>query len=291
MDYGKLFTRAWDTLWKNAFLILLGVLAVLGSGNSGGASQSRYLIQDGDIPWREFQSFDFGGPFSQADFSVLAVGGIALLVIALVLFGLVFWALGLIARGGMINAVNEIEDGESSDFGSAFRAGWEKGWRMLGIGLIPAIPGLILLVIVISILVFSGFWSNPGMDAGWNGIRAAAPMLFMICLFVPIMLAVSALQTFANRACMLEDRGVIDSYRRGWEVLTANLGPALVLFILQVVINIVLGLVFFIPAILAAMCCLLWPLLIGIQAAFAAFYSILWTLAWREWVGFPAQAD
>ena len=76
MDYGKLFTRAWDTLWKNAFLILLGVLAVLGSGNSGGASQSRYLIQDGDIPWREIQSFDFGGPLSQGDFTVLAVGGI-----------------------------------------------------------------------------------------------------------------------------------------------------------------------------------------------------------------------
>ena len=285
MDYGKLFSRAWDTLWKNAFLILLGVLAVLGNGNSSSTSQSRYLFQDGEFSWQEIQSFDSGGIFSQGDFSAFAIGGIILLVIALVLFGLVFWALGLIARGGMISAVDDLESGKTAGFVSAFQAGWDKGWRLLGIGLVPAIPGLILLVIVVSILVFSGFGFDPGDDLGWNGVQAIAPMLFMICLFVPIMMVVSALQTFANRSCVLEDRGVIESYRRGWEVLSENLGPAVVLFILQVVINIVLGLIFFIPSILAALCCLLWPLLILIQAAFMAFYSILWTLAWREWVG------
>jgi len=285
MDYGKLFTRAWDTLWKNAFLILLGVLVVLGSGNSGGTSQSRYLFQEGDFPWQDIQSYNSGGNFSQEGLSALAIGGIIVLVIALVLIGLAFWAVGLVARGGMISAVNDLESEKPAGFVSAFQAGWAKIWRLLGIGLVPAIPGLILFVIVVSILVFSGFAFDPGADIGWDSVQAFAPLLFMICLFVPIMMVVSALQTFANRACMLEDKGVVDSYRRGWEVLTENLGPAVVLFILQLVINIVLGLVFFIPALLAAICCLLWPLLILIQAAFMAFYSILWTLAWREWVG------
>ena len=283
MDYGKLFTRAWDTLWKNAFLILLGVLAVLGSGNSGGTSQSRYLFQDGDFPWQEIQNYDSGGIFSQGDSSLLAIG--IILFIALVLIALAFWVLGLIAKGGMINAVNDLESEKPAGFVSAFQAGWNKVWRLLGIGLVPAIPALILLVIVVSILVFSGFGFDKGADLSWNGVQAFAPLLFMICLFVPVMMAVQALQTFANRACMLEDKGVVESYRRGWEVLTENLGPAVVLFILQLVINIVLGLIFFIPAILAAICCLLWPLLIFIQAAFMAFYSILWTLAWRDWVG------
>ena len=104
MDYGKLFSRAWDTLWKNAFLILLGVLAVLGRGNTGGAGQSRYMFESGDIPWGEMQPFDFGDYFLNWDLSALAVGGIVLLVIALVLFGLVLWALGLVAQGGMISA-------------------------------------------------------------------------------------------------------------------------------------------------------------------------------------------
>jgi hypothetical protein len=280
MDFGKLFSRAWDILWKNAFLILLGAIAVLGNGNSGSASQSRYMFGSGDFPWGDPGSYDFGG-----DFSAIAIGGIVLLVIALILFGLVFWALGLVARGGMISAVNDLENGESPSFVSAFKAGWEKGWRLLGIGLVPAIPGLILFVIVVSTLVFSGIGYQPGMDLEWNSVRMIAPVIFVVCLFVPIMLVVSALQTFANRACMLEDRGVIDSYRRGWEVLGNNLGPAVLLFLLQTVINVVLGLVFFIPAILAAMCCLLWPVIILVQAGFLTFYSILWTLSWRDWVG------
>ena len=285
MDFGKLITRTWDTLWNNAFLILLGVLAVIGGNNSSGLSQSRYLLQSKEIPWRGLQPYDFGEVFFTKDFSVLAVGGVVLLVIALVLFGLVFWALGLVARGGMITAVDDLESGKSTSFVTAFKAGWEKGWRLLGIGLVPAIPGLILLIIMVSSLAFTNVRFFTGIEMGWSRVEAFAPLLFLICLFVPIMLLFSALQTFANRSCMLEDTGVIMSYRRGLEVLGDNLGPALILFLLQVVINIVLGIMFVIPAILAAMCCLLWPLLILIQAAFAAFYSILWTLAWREWVG------
>jgi hypothetical protein len=283
MDYGKLFTKTWDTLWKNAFLILLGVLIVLGNGNSSGASQSRYLFSGEDIPWEGIRPSDYGGAFPDFDISVFAVGGIIMLVIAIVLFGIALWALGQIARGGSISAVNDLENDKPAGFVSAFQAGWEKGWRLLGIGVIPAIPGLILIVIAISVMFFTGFNFSP--EPGWNGSAVLVPLLFVTCLFVPVMLVLTALQTFANRACMLEDLGVIESYRRGWEVLSANLGPAVILFVLQLVINIVLGLIFFIPAILAAMCCLLWPVLIGVQAAFAAFYSILWTLAWREWVG------
>lgn len=281
MDYGKLFTRAWDLLWKNAFLILLGVLAVLGGSGSGGASQSRFAFQGDEFPWDDLGNFDPGSMFHNWDASVLAIGGIFVLVGALVLFGLVFWALGLIARGGLVSGVDDLESDRPTNFITAFQAGWGKGWKLLGIGLVPAIPGLILLIIVISSLAFTG------MNYGSGGMRAFAPVIFVICLFVPIMLVVSVLSTFATRACMLEDTGVIASYRRGLEVLGDNLGPALILFGLQVVINIVLGIIFLIPSILAALCCLLWPLLILIQAAFVTFYSILWTLAWREWAGYP----
>jgi hypothetical protein len=286
MDYGNLFTRAWNLLWKNAYLILLGVLVVFGRGNSSGASQSQYLFQGGEMPWRDMQPYDFGRHFWNGDFPEFAIGGLFLLVIiAFLLISLVFWVLGLIARGGLISAVDDLERGKPAGFVSAFQAGWSKAWNLLGIGLVPAIPGLILLVIMISVMVFSGLRNYPGMEMGWQGVRTFAPVLFLVCLFVPIMLVFSALQTFANRSCMLEDTGVIASYRRGLEVLGDNLGSAVILYIIQVVISLTLGVVFLIPSIVAAVCCLLWPLWILIQACFVAFYSILWTLAWREWVG------
>lgn len=288
MDFGRLFTRAWDTLWQNTFLILLGVLAVLGRGNSGGAGQSRFLFQAEDLPWRGTGGYDFGNGLLEGGFPNIAIGGALLMVVlALILFGLVFWALGLIARGGLISAVDDLELGKPTSFVTGFQAGWDKGWKLLGIGLVPAIPALILLVILISVLVFSGVRIGAGTDMGMNQIRTFAPLIFVMCLFVPLMLIVSALQTFANRSCMLEGTGVIASYRRGLEVLGDNLGPAVILYLLQVVINIALGIIFLLPTILAAICCLLWPLLILVQAAFVTFYSILWTLAWREWVGEP----
>jgi hypothetical protein len=219
MDFGNLISRAWDTLWKNAFLILLGALAVLGNAFSSSTFQGRYVFQGGEFPWQELRRFDFIRPFSHGDFSAWAMGGILILVIALVLFCLVFWAMELIARGGMISAVDDLERGKPTSIVTALKAAWEKGWRLLGIGLIPAIPGLILLIIVVSNLKFSGFRFYSGVDMGWNGLQAFAPLLFLTCLFVPIMLLFSALQAFANRACMMEDTGVIESYRRGLEVL------------------------------------------------------------------------
>jgi len=72
MDYGKLFTRAWDIIWKYKFLILLGVLVALsGSGGSGG-NQSRYMFEGGDIPWNNMPRFDYGSPFQDMDLSILA---------------------------------------------------------------------------------------------------------------------------------------------------------------------------------------------------------------------------
>jgi hypothetical protein len=86
---------------------------------------------------------------------------------------------------------------------------------------------------------------------------------------------------------MLEDLGVIDSYRRGTSVLKANLGEAIILFLLQIAIFIALGILLFVPGIIIAVCCCLWPLLLLVQGFISAFLSALWTLAWRTWTGEP----
>lgn len=286
MDFGKLFSRAWDVLWKNAFLILLAVLAVLGGAGSGGSSQSRFAFQGGDFRWQDLPRFDFGRGFGEWGIPAAAVGGILALALVAMLVGLVFWALGAIARGGLISAVDDLEQGQATDFMAAFRAGWDKGWQLLGIALVPAIPGLVLLALLVGSLVLSGGWDFIGrFDPIRDGWTALSPLLVLTCLLIPAALILSLLRTFANRACMLEGTGVLASYQRGIEVLGENLGSAVILFLLQVALSFGVGLVMFVPGILSAVCCLLWPLLILFQAAFVAFYSILWTLAWREWVG------
>jgi hypothetical protein len=57
------------------------------------------------------------------------------------------------------------------------------------------------------------------------------------------------------------------------------------LFLIQVGIGIALALALFLPGIIAALCCFLWPLLLLFNGAVTAFTSSLWTLAWRNWTG------
>jgi hypothetical protein len=109
-------------------------------------------------------------------------------------------------------------------------------------------------------------------------------LIALACAAVPFVVLLNALRVFANRACMLEDLGVIDAYRRGLAVLIENIGPAVVLFVIQIGINILLGIAMILPGIIIALCCVLWPLFLLIQGAIAAYFSTLWTLAWREWV-------
>jgi hypothetical protein len=216
------------------------------------------------------------------------VAGIAIIAIILaVLVALVLWTVATIARGGLIAGANAVDEGRPSSFGEAWSAGWRKGWRLLGIGILPAIPGFLLAIVgVLAAVAFGGvaryFGRNVGLPVTANlGILVAG----ISCILIPIAVVLALLRTFANRACMLENLGVFASYRRGLQVLVDNLGPALVLFLIQIGISILLGIVGFLPGIVAALCCILWPLLILVQGTIAAYFSTMWTLAWRRWTG------
>lgn len=293
MDYGKIFNRSANIVWQNKFLIVLGFLAALGGGSfpggggggGGGASgngNGQPFGDPGQLP-------DIG-----AEVAGLAVGAVILLLCVVVLVGIGLWAVSTIARGGLIASVDSIETGEKSSFGRAWSAGWQKAWRLLGIGLLPGIPGLILfLIAVIGLGVYGGVAALFGEEiAGPLGLSELGIIVALFaCVIVPIMLALAILRNFAERACMLEDRGVIDSYRRGWNVLAGNLGEAIILFVLQILIFVVLGIVLFVPGIIVVLCCLLWPLLMVVQGATTAFVSAVWTLAWREWTGEPPAVE
>ncbi|MCD6287466.1 MAG: hypothetical protein J7M39_16285 [Anaerolineae bacterium] len=298
MDYGRLLRRAWDIIWAHKFLILLGVLvALVGTGGSASGTGFRFdgsgFDFDGRTPrdFRDFRGFPsmpemlrFRG--SPQDWGIPVFAGIVVIVAICIgaTIGLALWGISTTARGGLIAGVDTITASGTSSFGQAFGAGWQRIWQLLGIGIVPAIPGLLIFiaglgmtgVLALASQVFGGksFALMPGVGA---------VLIPMLCILVPIALVLNLLRTFANRACMLEDLGVFAAYRRGWNVLIANTGPAIVLFVLQIAINVALGLLMLLPGLLMALCCILWPVLILIEGAKAAYFSTLWTLAWNEW--------
>ena len=282
MEYGKILNRAVNIVWQNKFLILLGILVALGSGSGGGGGGGG---NGNGQPFGEPGQFEQFSEFG-AEIASLAAGLIIVLVCVGLIVAIAFWVVSTIARGGLIAGVDTVESGETSSFSQAWSAGWNKIWTLLGIGLLPSIPGMILFVAGLAASVgygglaaiFGGEFAAPLGTAGL-GVTIAV----LACIVIPIVLVLSILRNFAERACMLEDLGVIDAYRRGASVLTANIGEAIILFLLQIVISIVLMLLLFLPGLILVLCCLLWPLLLAVQGAVSAIISAMWTLAWRTW--------
>jgi hypothetical protein len=291
MDYGQLLSRTWNLIWEFKFLILLGVLVALGGGNGtdfnfnvpgGGGGE---FTPPEEFEWDNFEEeFDFEQDFNVPNFVPALV--IPLIILG-VLIGIALWVVATIAQGGLIEGVSALDAGLSSDFGTAWSAAWQKGWRLLGISILPAIPAFFMMVVgILSFLSVGAAGALFGEDIGMPlGVGLAPVLIGVTCVALPIALILGLLATFAYRACMLDDLGVFASYRRGFNVLTENIGEAVVLFLIQVALSIVIGIVLLIPSVIFAICCFLWPVLLLIQGTIAAYFSTLWTLAWRRWTG------
>src|SRR5690606_18210434 len=114
--------------------IILGILAGLG----GGGTSNFQAGGDGNGAGQPGQFPQF-----QDELTGLAIGVIIALICLAIVIGLAIWAISTIARGGLIAGVDTIESGGKSSFSQAWSAAWQKALTLLGIGIIPAIPGLI----------------------------------------------------------------------------------------------------------------------------------------------------
>lgn len=283
MDYSRLLNRAWTIVWTHKFLILLGLLASLGGG--GGGNNFRWQASNGNDG--RAPTFDFG----EGIFAGFSVALFVLLIGFALAFGLILWVIVTVARGGLIAAVDTLDRDGQSTFVAAWVAGWQKVWSLLGISLLPAIPILVLLVPGLMVTgALAGIAKVTGINLDFPLRTGFGTLLIALaCIVAPFALVLMLLRNFAERACILENLGVFAAYRRGWAVLIHNLGPAIVLFLVQIALTLVLGIGLLGPGIVMALCFLLWPVLLLIGGMVTAYFSTLWTLAWREWTVTPTS--
>jgi hypothetical protein len=243
MDYGRLFSRAWEIVWNNKFMFLLGFLAALGVG--GGGANTNFRVGSGNLPpeittgfERFFERF---GPL------LIGLGCLAFII------GLIFWLIRLAAQAGLISAAARIEAGEKMTFSSAFSAGTRVLGRMIGINLLLYGPFIILIIIVAAIFATTIGAAVASSIAGGNtsDIEALTGGLSLLaicigclaCLLVPLGLLISVIYPFAQRGAVLGNLGVIDSIRHGWQVVKANVGDIILLIIFFLVLGFIFGLV------------------------------------------------
>jgi hypothetical protein len=302
MDYGNVLARAWQISWRWKVLWILGLLAGLSRVMTGGSNYSSSA-----------SSSDWGGP-SGFGIPPEAAGALAGLACLGIIVGIVLWVISVIARGGLIAGVQQVEEEGSTTFGEAWRVGASRFWTLFGIGILAAIPMIIAILlgmIVLGFALFAGLQAS-GSSSGLARIGvvvmpvACFGVAFICGLFI-VALVLAQIRIYAERAAVMERLGWIDAFKRGWEVLKENLGPTIILWIIFFFIGLALALVItavllvlMLPFIailtssdpaswaIGPLCCggvLLAIVLAVISAVIETFTSATWTLAYRELTG------
>jgi hypothetical protein len=310
MDYGHLLSKAWNLVWNNKWLFLLGLLATLSTAGGNGGGSSNWNVPSGDtttyeegnapaFPDGEFNPEAIFGEDAAAVMPFLALGSglVVVIIVVAVLVGIGIWGVSTIAHGGLVTGVNTLASGGISSFAEAWGAAWKKCWQLIGIALIPAIP-VVVLALIVFFLAFGTITSAATLTDPDAIAKVAAGLgatgIIAVCLMLIFSAVLGVWHHFARRACMIEDTGVIESYRRGWEVIVANFGSVIVLFLIVIAIWVGVGAALLVPRIFIGicplLCCFSWPLSIAISAAFTTYFSAVWTLAWRAFTGLSGKS-
>jgi hypothetical protein len=107
-------------------------------------------------------------------------------------------------------------------------------WRVFGLSFIIGLAFLLLFVPLALVVVLTG------------GIGFIC-LMPLICLLIPVGIAVGIIVEQANRAIVLEDLSMFDGLKRGWEVARSNVGAILVMALILFGIGLVLGIVIALP--------------------------------------------
>jgi len=244
------------------------------AGNVGGGAP-------GGIP-------DLSGVVGGDELARLLAAGIVSLVAVLCVAGLFAVGVAVVARlaQGMLIAGAEPD---VLPFGEALRTGWARTWRLIVIISIPPIPitlgGILSLVIVLITTATADVAGDPDAVFAYLGnAEWLLPVLIAIngsLLLVTVGLGL--VRGLADRACVLEDRRAVDSFRRGWAVLRAHIGPFVVLLAGQVIAAVLVGWLLHLPRLISPVLIVLQPVNWGIGGTLVAWFSSMWTVAWGGW--------
>ena len=230
MNYGEVIKRAWDIIWKHKVLWIFGILTSCGGGSSA-SSNSGWRTSVEQNNWN-FQPMVNNIP----DWQIALIIAIVLLVIFVLVVLAVF--LSTVGRIGMIRGTVQSDRGaERLSFGELFSGSLPYFWRVFGLNLVVGLAFALVVIIAVVTLAITVV-----------GLICLIPL---ICVLIPIGWFISVLTEQANIAIVTENLGLIDGLKRGYQVLTTNLGPMIVMWlILGLGVSLIGGLIIGLPIIL-----------------------------------------
>lgn len=302
IDYGNLLSKAWQITWKNKWLWLLGFFAGLGSnGSVNFNSRVNTSIGPNGTPELPPQMQQMMDQFRRPEVLgvVLTIGCLFLLIV------LALIVLHVISRGGLIGGIRLADDNGQVSLGEAWALGLRYFWRVLGLEILQIVPVLLVVIVLVIAFVILGI-ATFGL-----GVLCILPL---ICILAILAIPYNLVFWLAGFSLILEETGVFDSVKRGWEMFKANLVPVLLVGFMLFILLFIVGLislipvaVIILPAMLSfmndprnpnlglligsglALLCLI-PIFWVVHAILTTWVYSVWTLLYRKLSGLAPQA-
>lgn len=266
MDYMGILKEAWDVTRRNKRLWILGLFAGGSAGlssnwhsNSSSSGNSQGLPSGWENVHTPTEALQRGLDEAGRQLGVslgtaeqwwvfLAFAALALIVVCLVL-----WAIGIAARGGLIDQSREAIAGRPASAGAGWRSGWRLWGRVFSVGFLLALPLLglgLLALLVLAAFGVPALISGAGSSAATAGLVGMGLILSLvgIATFV-VAVIVSLLEEVALRHAVLDDEGAVHSIKATWADLKAKRGVAS-MWLVMILVNIAAGIasaIVFIP--------------------------------------------
>jgi len=232
MDDGEVLSKAWRIIWKFKVLWIFGILAGCSAGSGTPSNSVQYQFNNGDMPYR-FQQFYNNIPDWQIALGIALIVGLFLILFILAI------VLSTVGRIGIVRGTLEADAGATRlTFGELFNGSFPYFWRVFGLNL------LFGLLIFLAVFLLVGFGILAAIVTLGIGLICLIPL---ICLLAPLGWFVSVIIEQANAALVVDDLGVFDAVRRGWQVVRDNLGETILMGLILIIGGGIVGFLFALP--------------------------------------------
>jgi len=277
MGYGDIIKRAWRITWRYRALWVLGLFAgASGSSSGGGGGNYNFgsLADNSGSGTSRLAGFDaqeFLGTLEK----VLPL--IIVVTLGLVVIGIVWWILSVAARGGLVFAVNEIQEGRPLSLGSAWNAGFARFWSVFGLSVLLGLPVFVLALLVVALIALP--LVIPLARGGSPSAAAFVPICGTMVIGVPLLMVLSIvlglLNQLALRFVMLSGHGAVKAVGDSWRAFRTRFKDTALMWLIGVGLNLAAGFVIAIPLVIVSIAILVPAVVAAIAGQWAAFAGVL----------------
>jgi hypothetical protein len=291
MNLGEVLSRAWQITWKHKVLWLFGILAGCSANGGSSGNNFQYRQEAQNLPPEVQRIID------RIVENPAIIAGIIAIICLLAILMLVLSTIGQI---GLIKGAQKADQGaESLSFGEIWNTSMSYFWRVFGLFIVITLLSFIVGIFLVALIAVGGILTM--------GIGLIC-LLPLVCLLIPVGWALSVVVEQAIVSIVLEDRSIVDSLSRGWEVVRANavqyLLVALIVFIGGAIAGIVIAIPIFLivfpvifsmtignnnnttPLAVAGICFVIYlPFLLVLSGILQTYIQSVWTLTFLRLTG------